>query len=106
MLLGTAISWKANLQAVVALLTTKAKYIAVTEAIKEAIWLITEELGLKQKCVKVSCDNQSTIHLTKNQMFHKRTKHIDVRGTVVVVKISTEDNLTNMITKAITTSKF
>ena len=106
MLLGTAISWKANLQAVVALLTTKAKYIAVTEAIKEAIWLITEELGLKQKCVKVSCDNQSTIHLTKNQMFHKRTKHIDVRGTVVVVKISIEDNLADMITKAITTGKF
>ena len=24
-------------------------------------------------------DSQSTIHLTKNQMFHEMTKHIDVR---------------------------
>ena len=56
------------------------------------------------------------IRLTKNQMFHERTKHIDVKmhfvreivtgGTVVVVKISIEDNLADMITKAITTGKF
>ena len=48
----------------VALSTTEAEYITVTEAIKEAIWLrgITEELGLKQKCVEVFRDNQSTIH--------------------------------------------
>ena len=49
-------------------------------------------------------------------MFHERAKHIDVKmpfvreivmgGTVVVVKISTEDNLADMITKAITTGKF
>jgi hypothetical protein len=24
-------------------------------------------------------DNQSTIHLTKNQMYHEKTKHVDVR---------------------------
>ena len=36
-LLGTTISWKANLLAVVAFLTTKAKYIVVSEAMKETI---------------------------------------------------------------------
>ena len=34
-----AVSWKENLQPAVALSTTKAEYIAVTEAIKEVIWL-------------------------------------------------------------------
>ena len=62
------------------------------------------------------CDNQSTIHLTKNQMFHEMTKHINVKmhfvreivaGRIaVVVKISTEDNPIDMITKTITTGKF
>ena len=47
---GGVVSWKANLQPVVALSTTEADYIAMTEAIKEAIWLkgIIKELGIKQ----------------------------------------------------------
>lgn len=36
---GTTISWKPTLQSTVVLSTTKAKYIAVTNAIREAIWL-------------------------------------------------------------------
>ena len=36
---GGAVSWKANLQPVVALSTTETEYIAVTEEIKDAIWL-------------------------------------------------------------------
>ncbi|KAL6347327.1 hypothetical protein AAG906_016764 [Vitis piasezkii] len=44
---GGAVSWKANLQSVVALSTTEAEYMAMTE-VKEAIWLkgITEELTM------------------------------------------------------------
>ncbi|KAG8471605.1 hypothetical protein CXB51_036639 [Gossypium anomalum] len=36
---GCAISWKATLQTTVALSTTEAEYMAITEACKEAIWL-------------------------------------------------------------------
>ncbi|KAL6327303.1 hypothetical protein AAG906_018605 [Vitis piasezkii] len=54
---------------------------AMTEAVKEAIWLkgITEELVMYRGKVVVYCDNQSAIHLAKNQSFHERSKHIDVR---------------------------
>lgn len=38
-LYGTTIVWKSNLQSVVALSTTEAVYVAVTKAIKEAMWL-------------------------------------------------------------------
>ena len=43
-------SWKAILQPVVALSTTEAEYMAVTKAIKEALWLkeLVTELGYKQ----------------------------------------------------------
>ncbi|RVW56848.1 Retrovirus-related Pol polyprotein from transposon TNT 1-94 [Vitis vinifera] len=36
---GGEVSWKANLQSVVALSTIEAEYMAMTEAVKEAIWL-------------------------------------------------------------------
>ena len=77
---GCTVSWKASLQHVVALSTTEAEYIAITEAVKEAMWLmgLIRELGVQQKSVTVYCDSQSAIHLTKNQMFHERTKHIDI----------------------------
>ena len=75
------VSWKSTLQAIVALSTTEAEYMAVTEAVKEAIWLqgLLGELRIEQKHIKVHCDNQSVIHLAKNQVYNTRTKHIDVR---------------------------
>lgn len=39
---GNALSWKVNLQTIVALSTTEAEYVAITEAAKEAIWLKPE----------------------------------------------------------------
>ena len=55
------------------------------------------------------CDSQSVIFLTKDQMFHERTKHIDVRyhfvceiiahGDIVVNKVGTQDNPIDMMTK-------
>ncbi|KAI4331921.1 hypothetical protein L6164_016867 [Bauhinia variegata] len=76
------ISWKSTLQSTVALSTTEAEYMAITEAVKEAIWLqgLLEDLGVSQKHIVVYCDSQSAIHLAKNQVYHDRTKHIDVRG--------------------------
>ncbi|KAL0308973.1 UNVERIFIED_CONTAM: Retrovirus-related Pol polyprotein from transposon TNT 1-94, partial [Sesamum radiatum] len=47
------LSWKSQLQNIVALSTTEAKYIATTEAFKEAIWLkgILTEIGFLNKKV-------------------------------------------------------
>ena len=41
---------------------------AITEAVKEAIWLqgLLDDLGVGQKQVTVFCDSQSVIHLVKN----------------------------------------
>ena len=51
---------------------------AAMEAVKVAIWLkgLVGDLGLQQDSV-VFFDSQSAIHLTKNQMYHEITKHID-----------------------------
>ena len=102
---GCAVSWKATLQATVALSTTEAEYMAISEAIKEAIWVrqLVGELVQEEQGIAIYCDSQSAIHLTKNQMFHDRTKHIDIRyhfvrdvisgGDIMIKKINTADNL-------------
>lgn len=115
---GCAISWKATLQHVVALSTTEAEYMAVTEAIKEVLWLkdLFAELSLYQGGITIFCDSQSAIHLTKDQMYHERTKHIDIKyhfiretiaeRKVSVQKINTRDNPADMFTKPLPVSKF
>jgi hypothetical protein len=117
-LAGGPVSWRSTLQTTVALSTTEAEYMAVADAIKEAIWLhgLIEDLGILQKNVKVLCDSQSAIHLAKNQVHHARTKHIDVRfhfvreileeGDILLQKIGTADNPADMLTKVVTGAKF
>jgi len=106
------------LQSTVALLTTEAEYMAVTEAFKEAIWLhgLIEDLGIVQEHMDVHCDSQNAICLAKNQLYHSRTKHIDVRfyfvreivdeGDILLQKIGTADNPADMLTKCVSGIKF
>ena len=114
-----AISWKAELQDTIALSMTEAKYTAAVEATKEALWLrgLVETLSIIQDSVRVHCDSQSSIHLAKDYMYHKWTKHIDVRyhkirqwgvddKMIDLVKISTKKNPADMMTKTIPVEKF
>nr|GFB47076.1 retrotransposon protein, putative, Ty1-copia subclass [Tanacetum cinerariifolium] len=57
---GCVVSRKVTLQHVVALSTIEAEYMALTEAVKEVIWLkgLLEELGVELNRVTVNCDNQ------------------------------------------------
>ena len=78
MLFGNEVSWKASLQTVVALSTIEVEFMAITEAAKEALWLqgLIGEFGVKQVIVPISSNSQSVIHLTKNQGYHEKSKHI------------------------------
>ena len=117
-MVGCVISWKATLQATVALSTTEAEYMAIIEAFKEAIWLqgLFGELSDNVKIITVNYDSQSAIYLTKDQMFHDKSKHIDVRyhfvrdiiahGEIIVSKVSTHDNPADMLTKTLPIAKF
>ena len=78
---------------------------------------MVETFSIIQDSVRVHCDSQSTIHLTKDHMYHKGMKHIDVRylkirqwvvddKVIDLVKISTKKNSAYMMTKAIPVKKF
>ena len=91
---------------------------AITEATKELIWLkeLYSKLCGVDTCINLFCDSQSAIYLTKDQMFHERTKHIDIKqhyvrdviaqGKLKVCKISTNDNPADMMTKPVPVVKF
>ncbi|GAB2285911.1 hypothetical protein Dimus_039730 [Dionaea muscipula] len=117
-LAGNCISWKSQLQPLVALSSTEAEYIAMTDVFKEAIWLqglLTEIKMLNGPC-NVFSDSQSALHLCKNPVHHERTKHVDVKyhfvrdtvaaGTLKIQKIPTEDNPADMGTKVVSVNKF
>jgi len=113
------ISWKAELQDIVALSMTKAEYMVAVEASKETLWLrgLVESFGIIYDSVQVHCDSQSAIHLAKDHGYHEWTKHINVRyhkirqwvidGKVIdLVKISTKENPVDMIKKTIPMEEF
>ena len=113
-----AVSWQSKLQKCVALSTTEAEYIAITEACKELIWMkrFLHELGVRQERYMLFCDSQSAIHLGKNPTFHSRSKHIDLRyhwirdvlesKELELEKIHTSENGSDMLTKCIPSLKF
>jgi len=57
-----------------------------------------------------------TIHLVNHQVYHERTKHFDIRlhfvrdiiesKEIVVEKVASEDNLTDVFTKSLPRSRF
>ena len=114
---GGAVSWQSKLQKCVALSTTEAEYIAVTEAGKELVWIKTffKELGMQQDEYVVYCDSQSAIDLSKNATYHSRTKHIEVRYHWILdateekrfklKNIHTDKNAADMMTKVIPKQK-
>ncbi|GAA0153728.1 transmembrane signal receptor [Lithospermum erythrorhizon] len=114
---NTSVSWMSQLQKIVALSTTEAEYVAITEASKEMIWLqgLLTELGFKQENNVLYSDSQSAIHLAKNSAFHARTKHIGLRyhfirsllanEVLTLGKIQGAKNPADMLTKTVTIDK-
>ena len=76
------ITWCSTKQETVALSSCEAEFMAATEAAKQAIWLqdLYEEItGQTRERVVVLVDNKSALALTRNPVFHGRSKHIHRR---------------------------
>ncbi|GMJ10230.1 hypothetical protein HRI_004692200 [Hibiscus trionum] len=81
MYFGTSlISWKSKKQQTVSRSSCEAEYRAMTSATCELMWLtsLLSSFGVKVSSTSLYCDNQSAIQLASNQMFHERSKHIEV----------------------------
>ena len=106
-----AITWTSKKQAVVALSTSEAEYIALSAAAQEAAWLqkLFSDLLMSSQPIVMMEDNQGAIALAKNPIAHSRTKHIDIRfhfireaqenGVIQVCYCPTEEMLADIFTK-------
>ena len=61
--------------------TTEMEYMVVAKASKEVVWLVrlVKEPNIEQGEVQLHWDSESVIDLAKNQVYHAKLKHIDVR---------------------------
>ncbi|KAG5884920.1 hypothetical protein JTB14_034118 [Gonioctena quinquepunctata] len=120
---GNSISWRSQEQSTVALSSTEAEYVALSNAVSEACWLRyllhDFEIYSDYVCVMIFEDNQSAIKVGKNPEYHKRLKHVDIKihfvrdkikeGIVDVKYVNTSEQLADMFTKPlglVTLNKF
>nr|KYP76434.1 Copia protein [Cajanus cajan] len=106
-------------QDIVAQSTTEAEYVATTAAVNQAIWLrrMLADLHMEQKePTQILVDNQTTIFISNNPVFHGRTKHFKIKlsflreaqreGEVKLIYCRTEDQGVDVLTKALPKAKF
>ncbi|KAK8535474.1 hypothetical protein V6N12_056991 [Hibiscus sabdariffa] len=114
------VSWKSSKQDTVTDSTTKAEYIAASEAAKEAVWIkkFITELGVVPSisdAMELYCDNNGAIAQAKEPRSHQRSKHIlrrfhlirEIidRGDVEICKVHTDDNIADPLTKPLAQQK-
>ncbi|GKC29354.1 hypothetical protein Tco_1036648, partial [Tanacetum coccineum] len=106
------ISWQCKKQTIVANSTTEAEYVAAANCCRQVLWIQNQMLdyGFNFMNTKIYIDNESTICIVKNLVFHSKTKQIEIRHHFIrdsyekrliqVIKIHTDHNVADLLTKA------
>jgi hypothetical protein len=113
-----AVSWSSKKQSIVALSSCEAEYIALSECAKESQWLknLHSELNNIIYPIILYEDNQGAMKIAENNMFSKRTKHIDIRyhyirelvqnNQIILNYCPTEEMIADTLTKGLMKNKF
>ncbi|GJR25850.1 hypothetical protein Tco_1102082 [Tanacetum coccineum] len=112
------ISWQCRKQTIVANSTTEAEYVDAANCCRQVLWIQNQMLdyGFYFINTKIYIDNESTICIVKNPVFYSKTKHIEIRHHFIrdcyekkliqVIKIRTDHNVVDLLTKAFDVSRF
>jgi hypothetical protein len=115
---GAAVSWTTKAQKTVALSSTEAEYMSLSDASRQLVWTrsLMQELAFELGPLPLCGDNQGAIFIASNAVQEKRTKHIDIRyhyirevveqGQVELYFVPTDQNPADMFTKNLTRDKF
>jgi hypothetical protein len=124
---GCPMHWASKMQTEIALSTTEAEYIALSQAMREVlpiIWLLEEArqhgipvLSVKTKVhCKVFEDNAGAIEIANVPKMRPRTKHLNIKyhhfreevrkGTISIYHARTEDQIADIFTKPLAETPF
>ena len=109
---GVPVSWRSKANKTVTLSSTEAEWIALSEAVKEVMFVVQllDSMGIKyQLPVTVRVDNIGAIFMSKNINTSSRTKHVDVRtkyvnefcenGVIKIIFVSSSENISDIMSK-------
>ncbi|GJQ95329.1 retrovirus-related pol polyprotein from transposon TNT 1-94 [Tanacetum coccineum] len=111
-------SWFSKKQTALAISTTEAEYVSAGKACQQALWMKQAliDYGIRLDNIPIMCDNKGAIDLSKNPVQHSRTKHIEIRhhflrdnvqkGNISLEKVSSEDNIADILTKPLKREPF
>jgi hypothetical protein len=110
------ISWKSKKQSIISQSSTEAEYRAMTSTTKEIVWLLADMRIFFSHPTPMYCDNQSSIQIAHNSVFHERTKHIEINchlthhhlkhGTIALPFVPSSLQIADFFTKTHSISRF
>jgi hypothetical protein len=121
------VSWASKLQSQIALSTTEAEYIAMSQALRDIILIMNLLQEMREQDFKVICiksyvfckvfeDNAGALELAGLPKLRPRTKHINVcyhhfhkhvhKGLIKIFPIDTNDQIADALTKALAQNDF
>ncbi|GJU76258.1 putative ribonuclease H-like domain-containing protein [Tanacetum coccineum] len=112
------ISWQCKKLTIVSNSTTEAEYVVAANCCGQVLWIQNQMLdyGFNFMNTNIYIDNESTICIVKNPVFHFKIKHIEKRHHFIrdsykkkliqVIKIYTDQNVADLLTKAFDVSRF
>lgn len=121
MVIGSPVSWKSQRQTIVALSSAEAEYVALSTCSKNLVWMrrlfwelhntsrYHEDARINKNFVFV--DNTAAMSLASSGQVSAKSKHIEVkyhhvrdliiRGVLVLAYIPTQDQVADLLTKAV-----
>ena len=116
---NAAVAWSSKKQPVVTLSTTEAEYVAAAACACQSIWMKEVLVSLNQdqlNGITILCDDTSSIKLSRNPVFHGRSKHIKFRfhflrdlvrdGEVELLHCGTQEQIADIMTKPLKLDAF
>ncbi|GKF08193.1 hypothetical protein Tco_0042417, partial [Tanacetum coccineum] len=107
------ISWSSKRQKSVAISSTEAEYIALSDGCAKILWMRSQltDYGFGLNKIPMYCDNKSDIALCCNNIQHSISKHIDIgfhfikehveNSVIELYFVNTEYQLVDIFTKAL-----
>nr|GEY26705.1 retrotransposon protein, putative, unclassified [Tanacetum cinerariifolium] len=111
-------SWFLKKQTSLAISTIEAEYVSAGKACQQPLWMKQSLVyyGVRLDDIPIMCDNKGAIDLSKNSVQHSRTKRIEIhhhflrdnvqKRNISIEKVSSEDNIVDILTKPLKREPF